>query len=301
MPEPSTSDGSRSSSAPDGGSPHRSQREYAPSVGSHLCSERVAMALFDWLQRNDSPPGFQSLLAQVRAGVAPEHVRAWAFDRVLRRIESHAEGVRTLAAFVTAANASRAERAAAVASLVWATRSRDAFARFDAAGAIGDLAQEESARSLVRTADVRAALRRSRMTVRCRAEAACRRRGAWVRTPEGRCGTSGDSAASRGRRERGGLGSLSGASSARRTTVSTPSSKRARTPRASVVTIVAGTTPSLAPRRSADHGTITARGPTASSGPGRRWTAPRPRGHPDRRHYRRGRVPACSRSMDFPG
>jgi hypothetical protein len=67
--------------------------------------------------------------------------------------------VRNLAAFVTAANASEAERGAAVASLVWATRSRDAFARFDAAGALGDLAQEESARSLVRTADVRAALK----------------------------------------------------------------------------------------------------------------------------------------------
>lgn len=128
-------------------------------LGSHLCSERVAVALFDWLQRNYSPPGFQSLLAQVRAGVAPEHVRAWAFDRVVRRIESHAEGVRNLGAFVTAANASQAERAAAVAALVWATRSRDAFARFDAASTIGDLAQETTTRSLVRTADVRAGLK----------------------------------------------------------------------------------------------------------------------------------------------
>lgn len=127
-------------------------------LGSHLCSERVAVALFDWLQRSYSPPGFQCLVAQVRAGVAPEHARAWAFDRVLRRIESHAEGVRSLAAFVTAANASRAERAAAVAALVSATRSPDAFARFDAAGALGDLAQEEAARSLVCTVDVRAAL-----------------------------------------------------------------------------------------------------------------------------------------------
>jgi hypothetical protein len=41
---------------------------------------------------------------------------------------------------------------------VCATRSPDAFARFDAAGTIGDLAQEKTTRSLVRTAGVRAAL-----------------------------------------------------------------------------------------------------------------------------------------------